>query len=79
MQKSLLILCMSMNYDQEKLFVQATILVNLFYKVCKVDSAPKKPDYVTDYLMTKKHYMTTFKRIFDYEDEILDDYPQLGE
>ena len=48
------------------------MLVALFNKLCKIDLTNKKPGYIRDYLMAKKHFMTLFKRAFDYMPEIFD-------
>jgi len=42
------------------------MLVKLFNKLCKIDLANKKPGYIKDYLMANKHFLTLFKRAFDY-------------
>ena len=52
--------------------VNFEMLIQLFYKLCKIDLVNKKPCYIRDYLMAKKHFMTLFRRAFDYMPEILD-------
>ncbi|MBP3801733.1 MAG: hypothetical protein J6I85_06920, partial [Clostridia bacterium] len=57
------IVCLPENFD---------MLVALFNKLCKIDLTNKKPGYIRDYLMAKKHFMTLFKRAFDYMPEVFD-------
>ena len=49
------------------------MLVKLFYKLNKIDLANKKPGYIKDYLMANKHFLTLFKRAFDYMPEVFDE------
>ena len=55
------------------------MLVALFKKLCKIDLANKPPGYVKDYIQTKKHFMTLFKRAFDHMPEILDQNTEKGQ
>ena len=57
------IVCLPNNFD---------MLVSLFNKLCKIDLINKKPGYVKDYMQSKKHFLTLFKRAFDYMTECLD-------
>ena len=57
------IVCLPQNFD---------MLVSLFNKLCKIDLINKKPGYVKDYMQSKKHFLTLFKRAFDYMPECLD-------
>ena len=64
------IVCQPNNFD---------MLVALFKKLCKIDLANKPPGYVKDYIQTKKHFMTLFKRAFDHMPEILDQNTEKGQ
>ena len=55
------------------------MLVSLFNKLCKINLADKNPLYIRDYLMFMKHFMTLFKRAFDYMPEILDKNTERGQ
>ena len=57
------IVCLPENFD---------MLVSLFNKLCKIDLVNKKPGYVKDYMQAKKHFLTLFKRAFDYMPDCLD-------
>ena len=46
------------------------MLTNLFDKLCKIDLSNKNPGYVKDYIQTKKHFLTLFKRAFDYKQDL---------
>ena len=63
------IVCEPKNFD---------MLVDLFKKECKIDLTNKKPGYVKDYIQTKKHFMTLFKRAFDQMPECLDKNTEKG-
>ena len=64
------IVCLPNNFD---------MLVSLFNKLCKIDLVNKKPGYVKDYMQTKKHFLTLFKRAFDYMPECLDKNTEKGQ
>ena len=63
------IVCLPNNFD---------MLVLLFNKLCKIDLVNKRPGYVKDYMQTKKHFLTLFKRAFDYMPEYLDKNNEKG-
>ena len=58
------IVCLKDNFD---------MLTKLFNKLCKIDLTNKKPGYVKDYIQTKKHFLTLFKRAYDIKPEYLDE------
>jgi len=61
------IVCLKDNFD---------MLVKLFKKLYKINLENKKPGYVKDYIQTKKHFLTLFKRAYDIKPEYLDEYQE---
>ena len=55
--------CLPNNFD---------MLVKLFNKLDKIDLSNKNPDYIKDYLLANKHFLTLFKRAFDNMPEVFD-------